>query len=249
MKRSRSGVTLIEVLIAVSLLSLLSLGILLALRVGMSALDKANRKLMDNRRVAGAERILQQQLAGFIPVIAVFAPSPDAPGMKIPFFEGRAQSMRFVSSYSLGEAARGLPQILEFQVIPGEEDRGVRLIVNEIVYTGPRSAGVFCLGPGPDPELDIVTQRFLPIATGPRSFVLADRLAYCRFRYLQRLPGGALLEEWRPTWVLPDKWPLGIRIEMASLETDLGSLKPVTVTAAVHVDRYPIFAYADDVNN
>ena len=248
MKRSRSGVTLIEVLIAVSLLSLLSLGILLALRVGMSALDKANRKLMDNRRVAGAERILQQQLAGFIPVVAVFAPAPDAPGMKIPFFEGRAQSMRFVSGYSLGDAARGLPQILEFQVIQGEEGRGVRLVVNETVYTGPRSAGAFCLGPGPDPELGVVTQRFLPISIGPRSFVLADRLAYCRFSFLERARA-TVLDEWRSNWILPDKWPTGIRIEMASLETDPGSLKPVTVTAGVHVDRYPIFDYADDVNH
>jgi prepilin-type N-terminal cleavage/methylation domain-containing protein len=95
-RRSSSGVTLIEVLIAVSLLSLLSLGILFSLRVGMNALDKANRKLMANRRVAGAQRILQQQLAGFIPVIAEFAPG-DAPGVKIPFFQGRAQSMRFGS--------------------------------------------------------------------------------------------------------------------------------------------------------
>ena len=248
MKRSRSGVTLIEVLIAISLLSLLSLGILMALRVGMSALDKANRKLMDNRRVAGVERILQQQLAGFIPVVALFAPAPDAAGMKIPFFEGRSQSMRFVSGYSLGDAARGLPQVLEFQVIQGEEGRGVRLVVNENVYTGPRSAGVFCLGPGPDPELGVATQRFLPISIGPHSFVLADRLAYCRFSYLER-PPGMLLEQWRPNWIIPDKWPMGIRIEMASLDTDPGSLKPVTVTSAVRVDRYPIFDYADDVDN
>jgi hypothetical protein len=156
--------------------------------------------------------------------------------------------MRFVSGYSLGEAARGLPQILEFQVIPGDEGRGVRLVVNEIIYTGPRSAGSFCLGPGPDPELGVATQRFLPISIGPHSFVLADRLAYCRFSYLER-PPGMLLEQWRPNWIIPDKWPMGIRIEMASLDTDPGSLKPVTVTSAVRVDRYPIFDYADDVDN
>ena len=88
-------------------------------------------------------RILAQQLAGFIPVIAEFLPSPDSPaGVKIPFFQGRMQSMRFVSSYSLGEASRGLPQILEFQVIPGEQGNGFRLVVNENVYTGPRSPGI-----------------------------------------------------------------------------------------------------------
>ena len=239
----RSGVTLIEVLIAVSLLSLLSLGILFALRVGMSAMDKANRKLMDNRRVAGTQRILEQQLEGFVPVIALSGPAPGAPSVKVPFFEGRTQGMRFVSSYSLAEASRGVPQILEFLVIPGENARGVRLVVNETPYTGPRSAGLFCLGPGRDPELGVETQRFLPIAAGPRSFVLADRLAYCRFSFLE-VNLEKDLEQWSPNWVLP-AWPVGIQIEMASLESDAARLKPVTVTAPVHVNRIPVFDYGD----
>ena len=241
MKRSRNGVTLIEVLIAVSLVSLLCVGILLALRVGMSAMDKANRRLMDNRRAVGARRIIEAQLAGLMPVIAIVSPDGGATGVKVPFFEGREQSMRFVSSYSLQEAARGLPQILEFQVIPGEE-RGVRLVVNENLYSGPLSAGAFCLGPGRDPELGIDTQRFIPIVVGPRSFVLADHLAYCRFSYLGPSPDKNL-EQWSPAWIPINRWPLGIRIEMASYESDAGRLKPLTVTAPVHVNRDPNFQY------
>jgi general secretion pathway protein J len=242
MSRSRNGVTLIEVLIAVSLLSLLSVGILLALRVGMSAMDKANRSLMDNRRAVGARRIIEEQLAGFMPVNAVFSPSGEGVGVKVPFFEGREQSMRFVSSYSLQEAARGLPQILELQVIPGEQGRGVRLVVNENLYSGPRSAGAFCLGPGRDPELGVQTQRFLPITVGPTSFVLADHLAYCNFSYLGALQDKAL-EQWSPAWVPMDRWPLGIRLQMAPLENEGGRLKPMTVTAPVHVNRDPYFEY------
>ncbi|HVP46005.1 MAG TPA: prepilin-type N-terminal cleavage/methylation domain-containing protein [Bryobacteraceae bacterium] len=241
----RSGVTLIEVLIAVSLLSLLSLGILFALRVGVSALEKTDRRLISNRRVAGAERILREQLAGFIPVIAVASPSPGSAGIKVPFFEGRQQSMRFVSTYSLSEASRGIAQILEFQVITGEQGRGVRLVVNENPYTGPRSAGVFCLGPGPDPESGVLMQRFLPISVGPGSFVLADKLAYCRFSFLGIDPAKNI-ERWLPAWIFP-KWPAGIRIEMASLDEDVANLKLVTVTAAVRVNRDPALEYADDV--
>ncbi|PYT32384.1 MAG: hypothetical protein DMG57_01955 [Acidobacteria bacterium] len=238
-----AGMTLIEVLIAVSLLSVLSLGMLFAMRVGMNALDKANRKLLDNRRVAGAGRIIVQQLAGFMPVIAVAATAPDAPGFKVPFFEGRARSMRLVSTYSLQQAARGIPQVLEFQVIPGEQGRGVRLVVNENPYTGPRSAGVFCLGPGPDPEAGMTTQRFTPIVVGSGSFVLADRLASCQFLYLEPGPAPGL-EKWTPNWVLP-RWPIAIRIEMASLDDDRSKLKPLTVTSALRVNRYPIFDYGD----
>jgi len=246
MRRPRAGVTLIEVLVAVSLVSFLSLGIMFALRIGLSALERADRKLTDDRRIAGAQRLLEQELAGFMPVIAQFSLTPEGPGQKIPFFEGRAQSMRFVSSYSLGEAARGMPQILEFQVIPGEEGQGVRLVVNENLYTGPRSAGRFSLGPGTDPELGVLTQRFIPISVGPQSFVLADRLAYCRFSYLG-IPPGMRVEQWKPAWIPLDKWPMGIRVEMASLDNNPGSLKPITVTAPVRVDRYPIYGYEDTI--
>lgn len=248
MRRSRAGLTLLEVMIAVGLLSFLSLGILLALRIGLNALEKANRKLMADRRIAGAQRILQDQLAGFMPVVGQFSPSPDAPtGQKFPFFEGRAQSMRFVSSYSLGEAARGLPEILEFQVIPADAG-GVRLVVNENVYTGPRSAGRFSLGPGADPELGVGTMRYLPITIGPGSFVIADRLAYCRFAYYG-VQFGSPFEQWKPGWAPPDRWPMGIRIEMASLDTNPGNLKPLTISVPVHVDRFPIYDYMEEEEN
>jgi hypothetical protein len=116
--------------------------------------------------------------------------------------------------------------------------------VNENIYMGPRSAGVFCLGPGADPELGVTAQRFRPITITPQSFVIADRLAFCRFSYLRAMPPPEM-EEWIPNWILMDKWPKGMRIEMASLDADPSRLKPLTITAAVHVDRYPIFEYGD----
>src|ERR1700677_3137573 len=53
---SQKGVTLIELLIAVMLLSLLSLAIVLTLRVALSAMSKSDAKLMSNRRVSSVER-------------------------------------------------------------------------------------------------------------------------------------------------------------------------------------------------
>ena len=54
--RRESGTTLIEVLIAVTLLSLLSVGMLTAMRVGFMAFSKTNTRLMENRRAAGAQQ-------------------------------------------------------------------------------------------------------------------------------------------------------------------------------------------------
>jgi general secretion pathway protein J len=237
-RRSQAGITLLEVVVAVSLLSLLMAGVMTSLRMGLSALDRTNTRLMANRRVAGAQQALEQQLEGFMPVVALYSPSPDIqPSTKLPFFQGEPQSMRFVSSYSLQEAARGLPRILEFQVIPGDDGKGVRLVVNEQPYTGPRSAGFFALGPSADGF------RFRPIEIGTRSFVLADRLAFCRFSFQEKRPSTTEVA-WTNQWVLP-LLPAAIRVEMGPLDDDIARLRPISVIAQIHVNRTPIFDYDD----
>jgi prepilin-type N-terminal cleavage/methylation domain-containing protein len=72
--RRRAGVTLLELLLAVSLLGLLMAGILTALHPGVNAMGKANVRLMESRRLTGVQRILEQQIAGFMPVVATFRP-------------------------------------------------------------------------------------------------------------------------------------------------------------------------------
>src|SRR4029077_3540904 len=105
------------------------------------------------------------------------------PTALISFLQGAPQSMRIASTYSLQQATRGFPMILEYQVIPGEDGAGVRLIVNEHIYSGPRSTGVFCTGMGIDPASGAPGPLFAPIQVGAGSFVLAEKLAFCRFSY------------------------------------------------------------------
>lgn len=243
MRRSSAGVTLIELLIAVSLLSLLSVGVLTALRVGLNAMAKTNGRLMDNRRMEGVQRILEQQIAGFIPVVAQCLPIEGDRRTELPFFQGAPQSMRFVSAYSLGEAWRGYPRIIEFQVIPGEPGNGVRLVVNEHLYTGPQGAGVFCLGTAFDQSVGLQVPQFRPIAVGPRSFVLADRLAFCRFAFRETLPPPQR-ERWVTRWIAP-VWPSAVRVEMAPLERDASRIQPATITAPIRVNRDPRTNYED----
>jgi prepilin-type N-terminal cleavage/methylation domain-containing protein len=238
---SRRGVTLIEVLIAVTLLSLLSAGMLVAMRVGVNAWGKANQRLLSNRRVAGAHRALESQIAGLMPVFMLCPVAPGGILSKSILFQGEPGAMRFVSSYSLQEAWRGRPRILEFSVIPREEG-GVRLIVNEALYTGPHSAGASCLGQAPGPA-GMARYLFAPVQAGPHSFVLADRLSYCRFAYLEPQPL-PVRSRWRPDWVIP-RWPLAVRIEMATLDEDDGQIHPVTITAPIRLRRWPELKYED----
>jgi hypothetical protein len=236
-RRHEAGVTLLELLLAVSLLTLLSTGMLMALHVGVNAMQKSNTRLMDNRRMAGTQRILEQEIAGFIPVMAECGSEGDRPRTRMPFFQGEAQSMRFVSSFSLGEGWRGYAQVLEFQVIPGEAGAGVRLVVNEQLYTGPRGAGDTCQGYVRDDRVGLMVPLFRPIAVGPQSFVLADRLAFCRFSFREELPIPER-ERWTTRWIA-QAWPSAVRIDMAPVEPGTARLQPMSLMAPVHVNAAP----------
>jgi hypothetical protein len=233
-RRSTAGVTLMELLIAVLLLSLLSVGLLFALRIGLNAYSKTQTRLMDNRRVAGAQRILEQELEGLVPVVAPCGLGMEGGGAPALFFQGEPEIMRLVSTFSLQGAWRGQPQILEIFVIPGAESGGVRLVVNEIPYLGPLAAGHLCLGPG----------KFFPASAGPNSFVLADKLAFCRFTYLGQPPDANLPVGWFPRFAGP-MWPLAVRIEMAPLDPDASRLQPIGMVAPIRVDRHQEISYGD----
>ena len=147
--------------------------------------------------------------------------------------------MRFVSSFSLEEASRGYPRILEYQVIPGQNNVGVRLVVNELLYTGPDSTGILCVGSRPGTE----SAMYRPIEVGPQSFVIQDRLAFCRFLYQERLPPPEG-RRWLPLWVKPEP-PSAIRIEMAPLEEDASRLPRLPLTMSLRVNKNPMWQYDD----
>ena len=239
----RSGFTLIEILIAVSLVGLLSVAMLVAIRVGLNAEVKTNQRLDANRRVVGAQRALQQELNGFMPETAIWN-RPDGGGLrKVAFFEGTPQTMRLVSSYSLNGASRGAPQLLEFLIVPGDQGKGVRLLVNELPYRGGESAGSRIAG-FETAASGFPRPVFFPINVGSGSFVLADHLAYCRLYYLAQEQNPPR-QEWREEWVQRG-WPLAVRVEMAPLQADVALLHPLTVTAPLHAFRDPDKIYGDE---
>ena len=232
-----------ELLVSVTLLSLLSVGMLFAMRVGLNSMSKVHNRVDAARRVLGVARILNQQIAGFVPSKGLALTAPDAPPVTIPFFQGDVQTMRFVSTYSLQEAARGYPRILEYQVIPGENGEGVRLIVNEMLYTGPLSTGRLSGGMGQDPSTGAPTVLWRPVVPGPQSFVLADKLAACSFSYKEERP----LEQpdmWYPKW--PKEFtPAAVRIDLAPLERDPSRLQLPPIVAPFRVTRHPYSEYRD----
>jgi hypothetical protein len=165
-------------------------------------------------------------------------------GGKISFFQGEPQTIRLVSTFSLQQAWRGQPQILELFVIPGENGRGVRLVVNEIVFPGTIAAGQLCLGITPDPLTGSAIPHFGPALAGPNSFVLADKLAYCHFAFLSPVPQPNQPPVWTEGWTRVG-WPQAVRIDMAPLDPDPSRLQPITVVAPIFIHRSPDVLYGD----
>ena len=85
--------------------------------------------------------------------------------------------------------------------------------------------------------------NFAPVEPGPKSFVLANQLAYCRFSFYTH-PAPAHPPTWRPTWGISG-WPAGIRVEMGPLETDPSRVQPISIVVPIRLHRAPDIDYVD----
>ena len=232
---SQSGMTLIEVIVAMSLLGLLSVGLFTAFQVGASSWLATRERLMLDRNIAGQNQRFHALLAGIVPLEAEVPPDRAIGVRPFRFFQGEPQSMRFVTSHSITHGARGGLRITELQVVAAR-NKGTRVLLNQLPYRGPLSAGSFVIGWAPIPEPPGRQLVFEPIRALPNvSLIIADQLADCSFRYLERPRSRNLPSRWVSVWNDRDRLPGAITINMtpASRET---RLLPVSITTAVRAE-------------
>lgn len=209
-RQTQAGITLIELLIAVTLLGAISASIGVVLSVSLTSMNKIDARVDFNRRILTSQRTLDQILQGLIPVVTPCAGRPIG-------IVGRQDGARFVSSHSLGEGSRGRPSIIDLFAV-ASPNGGLRLLLNERPYLGKPSLGQAC------------AERFQVVES---SFILADRLAECKFAYRRREQGTGS-EVWFPVWVFPE-WPSGIRIEMVPQKRVMNQIQPTTIFAPLFV--------------
>jgi prepilin-type N-terminal cleavage/methylation domain-containing protein len=231
-----AGLTLMEVLVAMALLSLLSAAILTALRVGASAWETANTNLMLDRRIASANAIFHAALEGMTPVFAEFESRETGPATVV-FFQGHPQSMRFVSAYSLEAGPRAGLRILELEVVEGP--RGRRVLLNDLPYLDPRQAGRFISGAQYDPQAGAVRLVFAPIQALPNSFIIADELEGCAFAYYLEERGPEPSGRWLAVWDRLDELPRAVTIQIAA-RPDSARLRPVSITVPIRSRLRPL---------
>jgi prepilin-type N-terminal cleavage/methylation domain-containing protein len=131
MRKRQSGVTLVELLIAITLVAALSAGMLIAIRSSLTAMERINVRLEENRRVMGIQQIVSRQIGGAIPAM-------DCP------LTGTPEAMRLVTAYSISEGVRGFPRVVMFRIEP-DPAGGNQLVEVEAPYAktgcGGESAG------------------------------------------------------------------------------------------------------------
>lgn len=223
----QSGFTLIELLISVTLVAAISTGMLFAMRSALIAYSKTDARLQSNRRVMSVESILSRELGGVMPVVGTCADNT-----QMPVFNGNAQTLHLVTSYSMEEGARGSARVVELQVLPADGG-GFRLIANEFLYTGPYATAPLC-----------AARSFRAGVATPQSFVLADRLAVCWISYQDYDPNTHMGTNWLPSWIKPNL-PAAVHVEMAPLFPDPARLPLLSVTTPVHVNRDVGVQYID----
>jgi general secretion pathway protein J len=219
--KGERGFTLIELMIAVTLVAAISTGMLVAMRTGLLTLQKVESRLQDNRRVVSVQQMLVRQLSSVMPAVG------DCGTSRGSLFLGTPQSLRMVSSYSLADGARGYPQIVDLEVLPDPQG-GLRLIENEHFYFSPLSVAPLC-----------APQGFTPL-----SFEIARGLAICRISYREYVPEAPNGGNWVTTWTRPDL-PAALRIEMIPLQVESARLSLQTVNIPIRVNRVVLGQYDD----
>jgi type II secretory pathway component PulJ len=219
-----AGVTLIELMFSITLVALISAGLLFAMRTSLLTYDKLNQRMAEDRRAMRLELTLERQIGGMIPIMG------DCSGRV--FFNGDQQTLRFISDYSLAEGSRGNPRIVEYQV-DRDSAGGVRLMLNERVYGGPTTTASLC-GAG----------AFLPVRLDSQSVEVAGKLAYCRISYHEFVAENLLLGNWVPLWDRPTL-PSAVRIEMTDLDPATARLPALTLNVPLRITRDLGTVYAD----
>jgi general secretion pathway protein J len=216
MKASR-GFTLVEILLALALMSMLLALAYGGLRASTRAANKGQAILQESGRVRMAHQFVRKQLNQ----MAFLAFSTDPTDEERAVFEGEAKRIRFVAPMP-GYLGFGGPQVQELAIVPGDE--GEMLVLSHALLQGFEEQKLF--------ERD-------PI-------ILLDKIEFAEFSFLGRDEMGelsALTNRWEQPELLPEsvsleieftedvyiKWPLliaSVRVDSSALQKLLNGPGP-----------------------
>lgn len=116
------GFTLIEVLIAMTLLSFMMVLLFASMRICADSWEKGEAKVVDINQVAVVYNFFQRHLSTAIPMWDDFTNDPSS-GIRIFSFQGRHDGLQFVSHFPASAGKPG-PQLINIQLEQGDEEDG-----------------------------------------------------------------------------------------------------------------------------
>ena len=179
-----SGFTLVEILLALSLMSMLLALAYGGLRASTRAADKGQTVLEDSSRIRMAHQFVHKRLNQAIPL--AYAESED--GTLRTVFEGQAGKIRYVAPMP-GYLGFGGPQVQELELVPS--DKGQALVLSHALLQGFQEENLYLRPP----------------------IVLVDNIASGEFSFLGRDEDGELTT-WLSTWDDIGSMPESISLEV-----------------------------------
>lgn len=183
MRRSR-GFTLVELLLALTLMSMLLALAYGGLRASTRAADKGQAILEDSGRIRMAHQFVRKQLNQMIPL----AFSEDTDSGERTVFEGSAKIIRFVAPMP-GYLGFGGPQVQELALVPGEE--GEMLVLSHALLQGYEEQNLYVRDP----------------------IVLMEKIDSAEFNFLGLDENGELAG-WTNQWDQPGILPASVSLDI-----------------------------------
>lgn len=187
MKRAQ-GFSLVELLLALTLMSMLLALAYGGLRASTRAADKGQAILEDSGRIRMAHQFVRKQLNQMIPL--AFAQDEDTGERMV--FGGEAKTIRYVAPMP-GYLGFGGPQVQELAVVRGEN--GDMLVLSHALLQGFEEQNLYLRDP----------------------IVLMDKIASAEFSFLGRDEEGELTG-WLSLWETPDVLPESVALDVEFIE-------------------------------
>lgn len=208
MMRKQTGFTLVELLLAVTLLSILLALAYGGLHAATQATDRGQKILEESGRLRMAHQFVRKQINQAIPMSFNQSDGETLDSKSFEVFLGDSQSVRFVGPMP-GYLGFGGPQVQQLSVVSA--DKGLQLVLEHASVQGFEEARL--------------TERD-PI-------LLIDHIASAKFSFLSRDEEGEIVP-WTEQWEDPAVMPLAVSLD---IEFEEGSYAdwPLLV-AAIRID-------------
>lgn len=216
--KQNHGFTLLEVLVSITVISLLATTILFAWRIATAAWGRATTLLEEDRRVDAVQQVLREQMAAMVPLR-----SRSNQALGEVFFQGEPLHARFVSRYSLENRTRAGLYRIEYSV-ERQSDGTMQILLNEFPVENPEELTALLVGTETTDAGSVL--RFTPLEHTAQTQVLMDGLPESHLEYFQSDAAtgqGTWVTQWTSRGELPRAMAIRIAPTSGTGETASGT--------------------------